>query len=62
MNVESMAFGQTATLPAPRGYEANVINEHEIKSILYLGIRGLPERTVGAGSAQGQEHKVDTFV
>jgi hypothetical protein len=62
MNIESISFGQTVGYRLHAPNEVNVINEHEIKSILYLGIRGLQAKNIEEIQKSEPEHTVDTFV
>jgi hypothetical protein len=62
MKVDSAVLGQISYFAQQHAREINVINENEIKSILYLGIRGLQTRETDDSQARDGDHSVDTFV
>jgi hypothetical protein len=62
MKIDSVFMGQIADLAQQNSREINVINENEIKSILYLGIRGLQVEEVNESQSKESDHTVDTFV
>ncbi len=62
MKIDSAVMGQISYLAQQHAREINVINENEIKSILYLGIRGLQTKEANDSQAQDVDHSVDTFV
>ena len=62
MKIDSAVMGQISYLAQQHAREINVINENEIKSILYLGIRGLQIKEASDSQTQDVDHSVDTFV
>ena len=64
MKIDSAIMGQISYLAQQHAREVNVINENEIKSILYLGIRGLQTKEVEVDDSKGKDiaHTVDTFI
>ena len=62
MKVDSAIMGQISFLTRQPPQEVNVINENEIKSILYLGIRGLQNKEADSSQAQDNDHSIDTFI
>ena len=68
MNIDSAVMGQISYF-AQQHSDAqqharvtNVINENEIKSILYLGIKGLLTKKVDDSQGKDTDHTVDTFI
>jgi len=62
MGVDNISSIQTFDFSQAAKYQENVINADEIKSILYLGIRGNPFRKVIENMSADPSHTVDTFV
>ena len=56
MNIEHISSNQPSPETHPQGGGQEVIDLRQIKSILYLGVKG--KLTVAAG----ETHRVDTFV
>ncbi len=62
MNIDSAVMGQISYFAQQHAREINVINENEIKSILYLGITGLQTKEVDDSQGKDIDHTVDTFI
>jgi len=68
MNIDSAVMGQISYFALQHSDAlqharvVNVINENEIKSILYLGIRGLQPKKVDDSQGKDIDHTVDTFI
>ncbi len=67
MKIDSAIMGQINYLAQQHAdaqqhaQKIHVINENEIKSILYLGIRGLWTKKVDDSQGKDIDHTVDTF-
>ena len=74
MKIDSAIMGQINYLAQQHAYaqqhadaqqhaqKIQVINENEIKSILYLGISGLWTKKVDDSQGKDIDHTVDTFI